>query len=125
MHNTVLRSISLSLLLLGACGGDDGSTSSGVTTSKQIKDLSADERTQECEWGVSYEGGPGHQTMCADDVTITVNTVAECVADLNEYAMNGCMATIAELETCTRAIAADPCSLGGDDCGPVFACIGQ
>lgn len=122
MHKSVL----LSILLLGACGGDDsGSDNSGVTTSKQLKDLSADERMQECEWGVSYQGGAGHQTMCADNVTITVNTVAECVADLTDYANANCMATIAELELCTRSIAADPCNFGGDDCGPVFACIGQ
>jgi hypothetical protein len=119
MHKSIL----LSVLLLGACGGDDGATSSGVTTSKQLKDLTPDERMQECEWGVSYQGGAGHQTMCPDDVTITVSTVAECVSDLGTYAMNGCTATIEQLETCTRAIAADPCALGGDSCGPVFACL--
>jgi hypothetical protein len=116
MHKSIL----LSVLLLGACGGDD---SSGVTASKQLKDLTPDERQQECEWGVSYQGGAGHKTMCPDDVTITVSTVEDCVADLGDYATRGCTATIEQLETCTKAIAADPCSLGGDSCGPVFACL--
>lgn len=113
------RSILLAVLLLGACGGDD---SSGVSSSKQIKDLTDDERMQECEWGVSFQGGAGHQTTCMDG-TVTVGTVAECVGDLGDYAENGCTATIAELETCTKAIAAAPCDRGGDSCGPVFACF--
>src|SRR5688572_23190654 len=107
------KSILMAVLLLGACGGDDdgGSTSSGVTTTKQLKDLTPAEQLQECEWGVAYSGGPGHQTMCADNVTITTGTVAECVEDMMAYASRGCTATVAQLEECTRAIAADPCSL--------------
>ncbi|HUS31579.1 MAG TPA: hypothetical protein VMZ53_23900 [Kofleriaceae bacterium] len=115
----------VSALALGACGGDDGAEHSGVSTSKQLKDLSADERMQECEWGVSYQGGAGHVTMCSDNVTVTVDTVPECVDAMDQYAASGCTATVAELEACTRAIAADPCSFGGDACGPVFACLGQ
>jgi hypothetical protein len=120
MHKSILMAV----LLLGACGGDDGgSTSSGVTTTKQLKDLSSAEQMQECEWGIAYSGGAGHQTMCADNVTITVGTVAECVQDMMAYASNGCTATVEQLEACTRAIAADPCAFGGDACGPVFACL--
>jgi len=120
MHKSIL----IAALLVGACGGDDGgSDSSGVTTTKQIKDLSAAEQMQECEWGVAYSGGAGHQTMCPDNVTVTVDSVASCVQDMMTYATNACMATIAELEACTRALAADPCSFGGDACGPVFACL--
>jgi hypothetical protein len=121
MHKSIL----LAVLLLGACGGDDdgGSTSSGVTTTKQLKDLSASEQMQECEWGVAYQGGAGHQTMCGDGVTITVSTVSECVTDMMMYASNGCTATVSQLEECTRAIASDPCALGGDKCSAVFACL--
>src|ERR1043165_3229994 len=121
MHKSIL----LLALLLGACGGDDAADSSGVATSTQIKDLSTDQQMQECEWGVSYQGGEGHQTMCPDNVTITVDSVAECVSDLASYKSSGCTATIGQLEACTKAIAAAPCSFGGDACAPVFACIGQ
>ena len=118
MHKSIL----LSVLLLGACGGDDTADSSGVATSTQIKDLSADQKMQECEWGVAFQGGAGHQTMCADNVTVTVNTVAECVDDLTTYASHGCAVTISQLEACTKAVANDPCSFGGDACGPIIQC---
>ena len=116
MHKSIL----LAALLIGACGGDD---SSGVSSSKQLKDLSDDERMQECEWGIAYEGGAGHQTMCGNDLTVTVHSVDECVGDLSDYAAAGCTATVEQLEACTRAFAADPCSFGGDACGPILECM--
>lgn len=118
------KSLLLAALLIGACGGDDGGGSSGVDSSKQIKDLSADEIMAECEWGVATQGGAGHTTMCGEGAEVTTSTVAECVAEVNAYKAN-CTATVAQLEACTEAIADNPCELGGSACTAIFACATQ
>ena len=118
MHKSIL----LAVLLVGACGGDDTADSSGVAQTKQVKDLTADERMQECEWGVAFQGGAGKRTECGDGVSVTVDTVASCVDDMATYAANGCTAPISQLETCTKAVAADPCSFGGAACQPIIDC---
>jgi hypothetical protein len=119
MHKSIL----IAVLLAGACGGDDTADSSGVAQTKQIKDLSGDERMQECEWGVAFQGGAGKSTACGDGVTVTVNSVSDCVQDMATYATNGCTATILQLEACTKAVAADPCSFGGATCQPIIDCL--
>lgn len=102
------------------CGGDDGG-SSGVDSSKQIKDLTASEVMAECEWGVETQGGAGHMTTCGDDVSVTVDTVAECVAEVNQYKAS-CTATVAQLEACTEALADMPCDFQASACAAIFAC---
>jgi hypothetical protein len=108
-------------LLVGACGGDGGG-SSGVDSTKQIKDLSADERMSECEWGVAEQGGAGKMTNCGNGLTVTVKPVADCVTQMGVYAMHGCTATVAQLEACTTALGANACDLSNSACAPIFAC---
>ena len=116
MHKLIM----VGALLVGACGGDDGG--SGVDSTKQIKDLSADERMQECEFGVATQGGAGKTTQCGNGVSVTVKSVSDCVAQMGVYAMHGCTATIAQLDACNAAIGADPCNFGGSACQPILAC---
>ena len=115
MHKLIL----VGALLFGACGGDSGS---GVDSSKQIKDLTPSEQMSVCEAGIAAQGGAGKMTSCGNGVTVTVQTVAQCVSQMGTYAMKGCTATVGQLETCNDAIGADPCSLGGSACQPIIAC---
>jgi hypothetical protein len=113
--------ICVALLLGAACGGDDGGGSSGVDGTKQLKDLTSAEVMAECEWGVEAQGGAGHTTTCGDNVTVTVDTVAECVTEVNAYKTN-CTATVTQLEACTNALAANPCDFTTSACAAIFAC---
>lgn len=110
--------------MLGACGGDDSGGSSGVDSTKQVKDLTPAERTSECQWAIALEGGPGKQTMCPDNVTVTVYTQAQCEASLATLAMSAtCTLTVAQAEACTEASATDPCTaFSSQACAAVLAC---
>ncbi|HSD86613.1 MAG TPA: hypothetical protein VLB44_03835 [Kofleriaceae bacterium] len=121
MHKHVL----IAALMLGACGGDDSSSSSGVDSTKQVKDLTPAERATECQWGIALEGGAGHTTTCPDNVTVTVDTQAQCEAGLATIAgSTTCTLTVAQMEACTEASATDPCTaLSSQACAPVLACL--
>lgn len=107
------------VLGFAACGGDSGS---GIDKNKKINALSASEVTTICKWGEDEQGGPGHTTMCGD-FTFIVSTQAECEAQYGNFAAT-CSATVSDVEACVHALAADPCSLGGDACQTYFACAG-
>jgi hypothetical protein len=99
---------------LAACGGSDGS---GVDGSKQLGQLSGDERTDLCEFVIDAQGGAGSMHMCGE-FTLTVQTVAECADDL--ALLTGCTATVAQAEDCAEV---EPCdSLTSSACAAVFAC---
>jgi hypothetical protein len=116
MHKLML----IALFVGAGCGGDDGG-SSGVDSGKQLKDLTASEVMAECEWGVEAQGGAGHMTTCGDNIVVTVDTVAECVAEVNQY-KTACTATVAQLEACTDALADNPCDFATSACTAIFAC---
>jgi hypothetical protein len=122
---TISIILGLGLGALAACGGDDGgSDHSGVDGSKTVISMSASEKQTFCEWVVERQGGAGHTTECGDGVTVTTQTVAECVAGFADLTSN-CPLTVSQAETCNLAIAADACSFGGEACAPVFECIPQ
>jgi len=108
------------VVAMAACGG--GSGTSGVDSSKHVNSLSDGEAQTFCEWAVDEQGGAGTVTDCGDGLTITVDTVAECVAKQGNYTSD-CAATVADAEACTTAIGNDPCSFGGNACAALFACI--
>ncbi len=118
---TILVSITSSILLvtLAACGSDSGS---GVDGSKPVVTMTASEKQTFCEWVVAQQGGAGHTTDCGNGVTVTTQTVAECVAGFADLIAT-CPATVAQGEACASASAAAPCSFGGEACAPLFACI--
>jgi len=77
--------VSLSALALIACGGDDdGDGGSGDDGSKTIVSMSESENTSFCEWAIGQQGGAGTVHQC-DGFTLTVQSVAECVADFADF----------------------------------------
>lgn len=106
-------------LAIAGCGG--GSGGSGVDASKPITQLTASEVMQFCEWSVEEQGGAGTTTDCGDGVTVTVDTVQECVDGYGGFTSD-CTTTVGQVEDCIEAIAADPCSFGGAACAPLFDC---
>jgi len=118
MTKLTLGVLGLALTTLGtACG--DGGGSSGVDGSKTIVSLSASEKLDFCEFVIAEQGGPGHPIMCGD-VTVTVQTVEECVAGFAGLPPT-CAATVAQGEACATASGDDPCSFGGAACAAGFA----
>lgn len=113
----ILGGLALSFISLAACGGGG----SGVDGDKAIVAMSSSERTDFCEWAIEEQGGAGTVTTCADDVTVTVQSVSDCVASFDDF-IASCTATVAQGETCVEAIADNPCEFGGDSCDPVFEC---
>ena len=107
------------VLGFAACGGDSGS---GIDKNKKMNALSSGEVTTFCTWAIDEQGGTGHRTMCGD-VQIVVNTQMECEGQFGSFAAS-CTATVSDGEACVHALAADPCSLGGETCQTLFACAG-
>jgi hypothetical protein len=101
------------LVVAAACGGD--SDSSGIERSRTVSSLSADEQMTLCEFVVEAAGGAGAEFTCGDDVTVTVNTVSECLSDFG--ADNSC--TVGLLEDCANS---DPCDI--EPCLPLLECSG-
>ncbi len=64
-----------------------------------------------CEFAVDAAGGAGAEFTCADDVTVTVQSVDDCLAGFT--ASNSC--TVAQIEDCATS---DPCDLA-----PCFALL--
>lgn len=106
---------------MGACGGGGGDDS-GVDGSKPITELSTSEVQSLCEWAIETQGGEGAMYECEDDVTVTVDTVAECVAGYGDTPETCNTVTVAELEACIEAWSAEPCGFGGQACAEYFQC---
>lgn len=107
--------------LAAACGGDDGG--SGVDSGKTLGALSASEQTALCEHIVEVQGGAGHVSDCGGGVTVTTDTVAECVTGFADLAAT-CAATVGQAETCAAAIGAAPCTFeGSPECTAVITCF--
>ena len=106
---------------VAACGGDEGS---GVDRGKRVTALTADERRDVCEWSTAELGGEGHTTQCGD-TTFKVEPTSECIEDSANYPAS-CTLTVGQLEDCTAAMAAAPCTgLASPACAPIFNCIGE
>jgi hypothetical protein len=56
---------------------------------------------------------------CSGDLTVTFKSKADCLANQPPAS---CQATVGQVEDCIDALDADPCSLGGSACQPLFAC---
>jgi hypothetical protein len=123
------RSSSLSLYLiawavmLAACSGGSGTTddgglsgnkdgsaaaTSGVTGSKTIGGLSAADKKAICDWTASLYGGYGGEVQCDEGsgFTLTITgpqDLTECLAQAAAVPST-CKATVAQVETCTRAL---------------------
>jgi hypothetical protein len=106
---------------LAACGGDSGSGTSGVETTKKLNELSSSERQQLCEYMEDAQGGV-HSKMCGDGVTITTQSAAECATDLGGVSTS-CTATVENAEACAEAAGDDLCNLlSSPACSFIFEC---
>lgn len=100
-----------SLTFMG-CGGDD---SSGIDRNRTLSSLDGAEVQELCEFTIDAAGGAGAEFTCPDDVTVTVDTVAECVSDIGTF--GSC--TVGVVEDCAVA---DPCDFAA--CVPLLSCGG-
>lgn len=105
----------LGAFFTGGCGGDGGgsaSTSSGVTASKRLIDLSDGEKGQLCDWMVGKAGSYGTPGTCdrtrplAMYPFLAYDDQAACVADSVDETATDCTATVAQLEACIKALPA-------------------
>jgi hypothetical protein len=119
--NITTKMIAGLVLSLAACG--DGDKDSGVDGNKTIVTMTDAEKNDFCEWAIATQGGAGTVHQC-DGFTLTVQTVAECVADFADFMAN-CSATVSQGEACVNAIAAAPCMPATTACEAIFACIPQ
>lgn len=103
---------------LAACGGDG---SSGVSRSKRIVDLSAQEESDLCDFIVDVQDGP-RTVMCGPDSSVSFNGKADCLTDNNAFSAS-CPATVAEAEDCAEQTGADPCGQIPSVCAVFFTCI--
>lgn len=104
-----------------ACGGSDAGFS-GVESTKEVDELSGSEMRDLCAWTISYQGGEGATFECADGVSVTNDTVEECVDEQYEFA--GCTLTVRQMEECVLAAGPDPCRvLDTPECAPFIACV--
>ena len=118
----MFRFAPLFFVALAACGGGD-SGSSGVDGSKKLIELSADERTQLCEFMVDAEGGAGNSKMCGDGITVTVKSAADCVAGFGQFKAT-CAATGDNAESCANAVGDDVCNLiSSSSCSFLIQCL--
>ena len=102
----------------GACSSTNGS---GVTSTKKLNQLSADERDELCAYRVEVEQAPRTVT-CGTNPSVTLKDKASCVAGLASVTIQ-CEATVANAEACYQAIADDPCAFGVGTCTPLFTCV--
>lgn len=106
--------------LAGALGCS--SDSSGIDGQKKLVELNASENTTLCHYITDAEMGPRDVT-CDGGLTLHVHSFDQCIA--SAHFASSCTATVAQSEACADAIGADPCSLGGSACQPLFTCGGS
>ena len=110
---TRLIQLSFLGLILAACGGSDDS--SGIDRSRTLGDLNAGELSDLCEFTLDAAGGAGAEFECGDGVTVTNDTMAEC---LEGFEANQASCTVGVVEDC--ATRPDPCDLSA--CSGLLSC---
>ena len=99
------------LLHVVACASESSEGGSGLSRSKTIAALSADESASLCDWSITTQGGPGTEFKCDAGSSRVVHTNEECLEDMAVITkLSSCYAlTVGEVEDCTKEEAADPC----------------
>lgn len=115
------------LCAFAACSDSDsgsGSGTSGVDSTKKVTELSSSEREDLCEYMTEAQGGV-HSKDCGDGITLTVETTAECVANIGAFTTS-CTATVDDAEACAEAAGDDLCNLlSSPACSFIFTCSGD
>jgi hypothetical protein len=108
----------LVLAAIAACGSSSGS---GVSSSKRLSSLSADERDKVCAYGVDLEDAP-RTVKCDDGSMVTLRDKSACLSGFATITLQ-CTATVGDAEFCFQAIADDPCKLGVGACTALYTCV--
>ena len=114
----VNRSLWLCVIVAAACSSTEGS---GVSSTKKLNQLSADERDKLCAYRVEVEHAPRTVT-CGNNPSVTLKDKASCLTGLGEVTVQ-CQATVGDAEACYQAIEADPCAFGVGTCTALFTCV--
>ena len=112
------------MLLAGAvligCGGVEEGFS-GAPLDERVGDLSDDDMRKLCAWGAQRQGGENAMFDCGDGVSVTIDTVDECVEEQTDYAF--CDATVQQMEQCVIDAGPNPCNaLTTPACEPLYPC---
>ena len=101
------------VLLALACGESATSTGggSGVEGKRMLRDLGEDDLRRLCDWSAQQGGGYGRALRCDGGVFArTQPDQNTCVDSFRRT--DSCVATVADVETCTRKKAEQPCDFG-------------
>lgn len=105
--------------MLMACGG--GSSGSGVSGSKKLSDLTAEESRKLCEYSVEAEDGPRTVT-CDNGDKIEISGDEECDTASADDFPESCTATVSDAEDCFEALGDNPCSPDIQRCAALLQC---
>ena len=113
-----------------ACGGGSSSTtpdagsSSGVSASTRVVDLSDADGMALCDWVAAKLGGYGQGVTCGDGVSVTARQTRElCVMDYQNVSPT-CPVTVGEIEACANQSVGPPvCASVPAVCGALIACL--
>jgi hypothetical protein len=109
----------LAVIAVTACT-DSGPQDSGVDSKKQLSGLSSTERQQVCSFFVTVSHGPRTQ-KCDNNITVQIQGQTGCVDGLDSIGLQ-CTATVADAESCGRALGDDACKAVASTCTALFAC---
>jgi hypothetical protein len=117
--------LAVSVLLFAAavpfgCGTPEEGYS-GVAPDERVGALSEDEMRELCAWVIGRQGGEGAVHECGNGVTVTLDTIDECVAEQDDYA--SCSLTVAQMEQCVIDAGSNPCRAPSTpSCQPLGQC---
>jgi hypothetical protein len=103
-----------------------GEPNSGVDETEAIANLTDGEKTQICDWVASLYGGYGNSMTCPDGTPVVgPSTQADCLAQATPI-RSGCAATVAQEESCMKAVRACAQDAAAAACSALHACyLGQ
>jgi hypothetical protein len=104
----------------GAGGGAGTSQLSGLDSEKIIRDLTADEKGELCDWAMMLVGGYGTRNACSDGRTIqNYADRAQCVAVGFMFACQ--VVTVGDLERCQVArVPSQGCVSPEEECAGIY-----
>jgi hypothetical protein len=126
------RLVGFFALVLGACGGGDSASAPScpptlgdpmVDHAKKLIELTVDEKSALCDWGVCNFGGYGAMASCTNGAAVIVAPNRQaCVGQFPKNA--NCTATVQDQVDCVTATAKNPCqtTLFSSACSKVLAC---
>ncbi|WP_428264689.1 hypothetical protein [Haliangium sp.] len=114
-----LSALAAATLGVAGCGGPG--SYSGPPPDELVSELSREDMRDLCVWVLDLHGGAGSEHLCSGGVSVTLDSVDECVRDQDEF--DDCSLTVRQWEDCVLDTRDDPCGiLTARSCRPVAAC---